>query len=57
MAVRVRRLHPVFVGEVTGVDLGQPVDAATFAAIEAAIHRHGVLVFPDQRITDAQQLA
>ena len=57
MAVRVRRLHPVFVGEVTGVDLSRPVDGTTFAAIEAAIHRHAVLVFPDQRISDEQQLA
>jgi alpha-ketoglutarate-dependent 2,4-dichlorophenoxyacetate dioxygenase len=57
MAIRVRPLHPVFVGEVTGVDLSRPVDAATFAAIEAAIHRHAVLVFPGQTITDEQQLA
>ena len=57
MTIRVRRLHPVFVGEVTGVDLRRPVDAATFAAIEAAIHRCAVLVFPGQAITDEQQLA
>jgi alpha-ketoglutarate-dependent 2,4-dichlorophenoxyacetate dioxygenase len=57
MAIRARPLHSVFVGEVTGVDLGQPIDAAMVAAIETAIHRHAVLVFPGQRITDEQQLA
>lgn len=57
MSISVRQLHPVFVGEVTGVDLSRPVDAATVAEIEAAIHRHAVLVFPGQAITDAQQIA
>src|SRR5579862_3601426 len=57
MSISVRQLHPVFVGEVTGVDLGRPVDAATLAEIEAAIDRHAVLVFPGQTVSDAQQLA
>jgi alpha-ketoglutarate-dependent 2,4-dichlorophenoxyacetate dioxygenase len=57
MAMRVRQLHPVFVGEVTGVDLRQPLAESDVAAIEAAIDRHAVLVFPDQPLTDAQQLA
>jgi alpha-ketoglutarate-dependent 2,4-dichlorophenoxyacetate dioxygenase len=57
MGIRVRPLHPVFVGEVTGVDLARPIDGPTFAAVEAAIHRHAVLVFPGQKISDEQQLA
>jgi alpha-ketoglutarate-dependent 2,4-dichlorophenoxyacetate dioxygenase len=57
MTISVEPAHPVFVGRVTGVDLRRPVDDATFAAIEAAIHRHGVLIFPDQRLDDAQQIA
>ncbi len=57
MAIRVEPLHPLFVGRVTGVDLRQPVDPATFAEIEAAIDRHAVLVFPGQRIDDEQQIA
>jgi alpha-ketoglutarate-dependent 2,4-dichlorophenoxyacetate dioxygenase len=57
MAITVEPVHPLFVGRVTGVDLRRPVDPATFAAIEAASHRHAVLIFPDQRIDDAQQIA
>jgi alpha-ketoglutarate-dependent 2,4-dichlorophenoxyacetate dioxygenase len=57
MAIGVRQLHPLFVAEVTGVDLSQPVDPAVMTAIEAAIFQHAVLVFPGQAITDAQQLA
>ncbi len=57
MEIRVRQRHPVFVGEVTGVDLRQPLDDVTMTTIEAAIHRHAVLVFPGQAITDEQQIA
>jgi alpha-ketoglutarate-dependent 2,4-dichlorophenoxyacetate dioxygenase len=41
---------------VTGIDLRQPVSPADVAAIEAAIAKHAVLVFPGQDITDEQQL-
>ena len=57
MTIAVRKLHPLFVGEVSGVDLRQTPDRATIAAIEAAIAEHAVLVFRDQAITDDQQLA
>ena len=52
----IRPLHPLFVGEVSGIDLTQPLSAEQIAAIEAAIAAHAVLVFRDQRITDDQQL-
>jgi alpha-ketoglutarate-dependent 2,4-dichlorophenoxyacetate dioxygenase len=62
MAVSIRQLHsvpngPVFVGEVSGVDLRQPLTAAEVAAIDAGMDRYGVLVFHDQDITDEQQIA
>ena len=57
MAISVQKIHPVFVGEVSGIDLSRPVDARDIAAIEAAIDQHGVLVFHDQDITDEQQIA
>ena len=43
--------------EITGVDLSQPVDDATFAAIVDAFHQHSVVFFRDQRLTDAQHVA
>ena len=55
MAVSVKQLHPVFMGEVSGVDLREPLDAATVTALNDAINRFGVLVFHDQFITDGQQ--
>jgi alpha-ketoglutarate-dependent 2,4-dichlorophenoxyacetate dioxygenase len=57
MTVGVRQLHPLFVGEISGVDLRHPLATAEVDAITQAINRHGVLVFHDQIIDDAQQQA
>jgi alpha-ketoglutarate-dependent 2,4-dichlorophenoxyacetate dioxygenase len=57
MAVSIRQIHPVFVGEVSGVDLRQPLSRDEVAAIEAGMDRYAVLVFHDQNITDEQQIA
>jgi len=57
MSVSIRQLHPLFVGEVSGVDLRLPLSAAEAAAIAAGMDRYAVLVFHDQDITDEQQIA
>ena len=57
MAIEVTPLHPCLGAEVRGVDLTRPVIPEAFAAIEAAFNRHGILVFPEQPVTDEQQLA
>jgi len=54
--IEVKQIHPLFVGEVSGVDLSKPLDAAGYDAIEKAIDRYAVLVFHDQKIDDEQQL-
>jgi taurine dioxygenase len=43
--------------EVRGVDLSRPLDQAVFEGILAAFHRHMLLVFPDQAIDEAHQVA
>ena len=57
MSVSIRQIHPVFVGEVSGVDLRGPLSAGEVAAIEAGMDRYAVLVFHDQNVADAQQIA
>jgi alpha-ketoglutarate-dependent 2,4-dichlorophenoxyacetate dioxygenase len=57
MPISVQPLHPLFVGEVSGIDLREPIDAATVSQIVAAADRHAVLVLHDQMITDEQQIA
>ncbi|MAN79138.1 MAG: 2,4-dichlorophenoxyacetate dioxygenase, partial [Magnetovibrio sp.] len=45
MAVTVKQLHPLFVGEIQNVDLSQPMDDAAFAEIQDAIDTNAVLIF------------
>jgi alpha-ketoglutarate-dependent 2,4-dichlorophenoxyacetate dioxygenase len=54
MDAEIRQLHPLLVGEVSGLDLSRPVDAASVRAICEAIDRYAVLVFHDQRLSDEQ---
>jgi alpha-ketoglutarate-dependent 2,4-dichlorophenoxyacetate dioxygenase len=57
MAVSIRQLHPVFAGEVSDVDLTKPIAPADVAAIDAGMDRYAVLVFREQKISDAEQMA
>jgi alpha-ketoglutarate-dependent 2,4-dichlorophenoxyacetate dioxygenase len=57
MAITIRRLHEQFCAEIGGVDTGHPMDDATFAEIRAALDEHSVLVFHDQSLDDARQIA
>jgi alpha-ketoglutarate-dependent 2,4-dichlorophenoxyacetate dioxygenase len=56
MSIAIRQIHPVFVGEVSGIDLTQPLSRDEVAAIEAGMDRYAVLFFHDQEITDEQQM-
>ncbi len=57
MAPSIRQIHPVFVGEVSGLDLRKSLSAEEVGAIEAGMDRYAVLVFHDQHITDEEQMA
>ena len=57
MSITVKPLHPVFMAEVTGLDLREPLSAGTVTEVEDAINQFGVLVFPGQHIDDEQQMA
>ena len=57
MNVAIRPIHPVFVGEVSGIDVGKPLSREDVLAVEAGMDRYAVLVYRDQVITDEQQMA
>jgi alpha-ketoglutarate-dependent 2,4-dichlorophenoxyacetate dioxygenase len=57
MSVSIRQVHPVFVGEVEGVDCRRPLARQQVAAIEAGMDRYAVLIFRDQTISDEEQIA
>ena len=57
MELSLRQLHPLFVGEVSRVDVGRSIDAETLAVLNAAIDRYAVLIFRGQDLDDERQMA
>ena len=57
MPVSIHQTHPVFVGEVAGIDCRNPLSPDEVAAIEAGMDEYAVLVLRDQNITDEEQIA
>lgn len=51
------KLHPHFAAEVSPLDLQTLEDRAVLEALRAGINQYGVLVFRNQHLTDAGQLA
>jgi alpha-ketoglutarate-dependent 2,4-dichlorophenoxyacetate dioxygenase len=57
MPISIRPLHPVFAGEVSGVDCRKPLSPEEIEAVEAGMNEYAVLVFRDQNLTDEEQIA
>ena len=57
MSLSFRKLHPVFVGEASPIELRAVHDEETLAKIRAGMDEFAVLVFRDQPFTDAEHLA
>jgi alpha-ketoglutarate-dependent 2,4-dichlorophenoxyacetate dioxygenase len=57
VTISIRQITPVFAGDVSGVDITQPLSRDGVAAIEAGMDCHAVLVFHGQRLTDDTQRA
>src|SRR3954449_10851335 len=57
MGLTFSQLHPLFAAEASSVDLRLADDADQLAAIRRGMDQYAVLVFRDQRFTDAEQLA
>lgn len=53
----IRPLHPLFAAEVIGLELSTSPSDDVLAEIDTAFARYSVLVFRDQKVTDAQQIA
>jgi len=57
MGVLVASVRGDFVARVSGLDLSKPLDDGAFGQVRDAFHHYAVLVFPEQRISDDQQIA
>jgi alpha-ketoglutarate-dependent 2,4-dichlorophenoxyacetate dioxygenase len=55
--IAVRKLHPLFGAEVSGIDITRPLSAREFGPIRAAFEEHSVLLFRDQPMDDDKQIA
>jgi alpha-ketoglutarate-dependent 2,4-dichlorophenoxyacetate dioxygenase len=55
--ITVRKLHPLFGAEISGIDITQPLTAREFGPIRAAFEEHSVLLFRDQAMDDERQIA
>ncbi len=56
-SLQIRKVAGTLGAEVTGVDLAEPVNAATAAALHQALTDHLVIFFRDQQLTPEQHLA
>jgi taurine dioxygenase len=54
-AISVTKLHPIIGAEIGGVDLSRPLDEETVRQIKDAWHKHTVLVFRDQKLSEDDQ--
>lgn len=50
-------ITPSFAAEASGVELRKPLDAATVRALDEAMDKYAVLVFRNQPLTEAEQVA
>ena len=57
MGTLVASVRGDFVARVSGLDLSKPLDDGAFTQVRDAFHHYAVLVFPEQRISDDQQIA
>ena len=57
MGILVASVRGDFVARVTGLELSKPLDPGDFGQVRDAFHRYAVLVFPEQPLSDEQQIA
>src|SRR5436190_16323983 len=53
--ISVTKLHPAIGAEIGGIDLSRPLSAETMRQIKDAWHKHTVLVFRDQNLSEDDQ--
>ncbi len=57
MTLKLEPLHPLFVAQASGVDITQPLSQEEIKDINAAMNTYAVLVWKNQPLSQAQQIA
>ena len=52
-ALKIDPVNGEFAAKITGVNLAQPLDPDIFSSIQIALHRYGVIFFPNQKLEPA----
>lgn len=55
--VEIQQIHPMFIGDVQGLDLADPSSDAHYGALQEALDQHGVLVFHGTPMSQERQVA
>jgi alpha-ketoglutarate-dependent 2,4-dichlorophenoxyacetate dioxygenase len=57
MLVQIAKLHPMFGGDVTNLELSKPLDQAAMDEIQAALDKYAVLIFHGSKLSEEEQIA
>lgn len=57
MSLSLKPLHPVFAAQATGLDLNSTLSPEIIRAIDDAMNKYAVLVFPGQKLSGERQMA
>jgi alpha-ketoglutarate-dependent 2,4-dichlorophenoxyacetate dioxygenase len=57
MGILVTPVQGDFVARLTGLDLSRPLDSGDFGQVHDAFNRYAVVIFPEQTLTDDEQIA
>ncbi|HWD60291.1 MAG TPA: TauD/TfdA family dioxygenase, partial [Stellaceae bacterium] len=55
--MEIKQIHPLFAGEVSGIDIRRPPSAETVTAVDRAMDQYAVLVFRGQLMSEDEQNA
>ena len=57
MSLKIEQVHKYFVGEVSGIDLSDPLSKSEVTEIEEGMDQFGVLIFREQFLSDEEQVS
>ena len=57
MPIEIKQVHKYFVGEVSGIDLSNPLSQNEAREIEEGMDQFGVLIFKEQFLSDEEQVS
>jgi alpha-ketoglutarate-dependent 2,4-dichlorophenoxyacetate dioxygenase len=57
MSLQIAKLHPMFGGDATNLELSKPLEQAAMDQIQAALDKYAVLIFHGAKLSEEEQIA